>query len=119
AQEKRRARMVDRAEAQRIQIRDRARAHREDVAQDASDAGGRALERLDEGRMIVTLDLEDDRETVAHVDRPRVLAGPLQDACSGCGIMPNTLPRALRMAAIAATEPFQLASEVTRPSASV
>ena len=38
---------VELAEAQRVEHRDRARADREDVAQDAADAGGRALEGLD------------------------------------------------------------------------
>ena len=38
-----RARVVERAEAQRVHERDRARAHREDVADDAADAGRRAL----------------------------------------------------------------------------
>ena len=73
-------RSVERAEAQRVQQRDRAGAHREDVADDAADAGGRALVRLDEGRMIVRLDLEDRGEAVADVDRAGVLARPLQDA---------------------------------------
>ena len=44
-----RCRLVrDRAEAQRIHHRDRPRAHGKDVAQNAADAGGRALKRLDE-----------------------------------------------------------------------
>ena len=43
-------RTVERPEAQRVQQRDRPRAHREDVADDAADAGRRALVRLDERR---------------------------------------------------------------------
>ena len=42
-----RVRRVERAEAQRVHHRDRPRAHREDVADDAADAGRRALVRLD------------------------------------------------------------------------
>ena len=42
-----RARAGRLAEAQRVEHGDRPRADREDVAQDAADAGGRALERLD------------------------------------------------------------------------
>ena len=68
------------AEAQRVQQRDRPRAHREDVADDAADAGRRALVRLDERRMVVRFDLEDRGEAVADVDRAGVLARALQHA---------------------------------------
>src|SRR6185295_1333005 len=67
------------AEAQRIEDRDRSGAHREDVAQDAADAGGGALERLDVRGVIVALDLEDDGPAVADVDRAGIFARPLQD----------------------------------------
>src|SRR4029453_4510 len=70
--------IVELAEPERIENRDRARAHREDVTEDSADARGRALERLDERRMIVALDLEDHGPAVADVDRAGVLAGPLQ-----------------------------------------
>src|SRR3977135_478845 len=46
-------RIVERAEAQRVEERDWSRAHREDVADDAADAGRGALVRLDEGGMVV------------------------------------------------------------------
>ena len=69
-----RARGVELAEAQRVEHRDRPRADGEDVAQDAADAGGRALERLDRARVVVRLDLERDRQPVAHVDDAGVLA---------------------------------------------
>ena len=62
------------AEAQRVEHGDRARADREDVAQDAADAGGRALERLHRAGVVVGLDLEGDRPAVADVHRARVLA---------------------------------------------
>ena len=62
------------AEAQRVEDRDRPRADREHVAQDAADAGGGALERLDRARVVVRLDLERARHAVADVDRAGVLA---------------------------------------------
>ena len=69
---------VERSEAQRVQQRDRPRAHREDVADDAADAGRRALIRLDERRVVVRLDLEGGGEAVADVDGAGVLARALQ-----------------------------------------
>ena len=70
-------------EEERVEDRERARAHREDVAQDPADARGRALVGLDEGRVVVGLHLEDDGESVADVHGARVLAGALQDARAG------------------------------------
>ena len=67
-------RRVERAEAQRVQHGDRPCAHRQDVADDAADAGGRTLVRLDVGRVVVRLDLEGDRPAVADVDHAGVLA---------------------------------------------
>ena len=49
-------------EAQAVEQRDRARAHRDDVAEDPADARRGALERLDSGGVVVALDLERDRE---------------------------------------------------------
>ena len=66
--------VVDRPEAQGVHDRDRARAHRDDVADDAADAGGRALEGLDEGGVVVRLGLEGDGPALADVDDARVLA---------------------------------------------
>ena len=43
----------DRAEAKRVEDGDGTRAHREDIADDAADAGGGALVGLDGGRMVV------------------------------------------------------------------
>ncbi len=65
--------IVERAEAQRIHERDRTRAHREDVADDAADAGRRTLVRLDRRRMVVTFDAHRDCEAVADVDDSRAL----------------------------------------------
>ena len=75
-------RVLEGTEAQRIQHRDRPRAHGENVAQDAADAGGRALKRLDEAGMVVRLDLEGDAVAVADIDDAGVFARALQDpAC--------------------------------------
>ena len=62
------------AEEERVQDRGRARAHREDVAQDPSDARGRALEGLDRGGVVVAFDLEHAKESSAEVDGAGVLA---------------------------------------------
>ena len=80
---------VGRAEAEPVEQRDRPRAHRDDVAEDAADAGRGALERLDRGRVVVRLDLERDREAAADVDDAGVLAGALQDALALRGQSPQ------------------------------
>ena len=67
-------------EKERVEDRERARAHREDVAQDPAHARGRALIGLDERRVVVGLHLEDDGEAVADVHGSGILAGALQDA---------------------------------------
>ena len=55
-------------------------AHRDDVAEDPTDPGGSALERLDRGGMVVALDLERDGSTVPEVQHARVLAWSLEDS---------------------------------------
>src|SRR4029077_17385815 len=55
------------AGAQWVKSRDRTGAHREDVAQDATDAGGRPLMRLDRTRVIVALDADGDGDAVTGV----------------------------------------------------
>ena len=72
--------VVRRAEAEAVEQRDRPRAHRDDVAEDAADAGGGALERLDGRRVVVALGLERDGEPVAEVEHAGVLPRPLQHA---------------------------------------
>ena len=67
----------DRTKTQRIKHRNRPRAHSKNVAQDSAHAGGRALKRLNETRMIVRLDLEHCDESVADIHHARVLAGAL------------------------------------------
>ena len=71
--------LVERAEAQRIHDGEGPRAHGEDVAEDAADAGGRALIRLDVAGVVVRLDLEGAGPAVADVDDAGVLAGALDD----------------------------------------
>jgi hypothetical protein len=73
------------AEPEPVEERDRPRAHRDDVAEDAADAGRGALERLDRGRVVVRLRLERDGEAAAEVDDARVLARPLQHARAARG----------------------------------
>ena len=75
---------VDRPEAQRIEQKLRARAHRENVANDSADAGRRALEWLDRARVIVALDLERDRPAVADIDHAGVFfARPNENVRAG------------------------------------
>ena len=75
------------AESEGVENGDGAGAHREDVAEDAADAGRRALGRLDRARMIVGFDLERNRQAVADRDHPGVLARTGDDAVGGraCG----------------------------------
>ena len=70
------------AEAQGIEQSDGARTHSEDVANDAANACGSALYRLDGGGVVVGFDLEGDSPAVANVDHARVFAGTLEDAWS-------------------------------------
>ena len=72
-----RLRMLRIAERERIEAGDRPRPHGEHVAQDAADAGRRALIGLDVARVVVALHLEHDGEPVADVDDAGVLARPL------------------------------------------
>ena len=70
------------AEAERVEDGDRPGAHREDVAQDAADAGRGALVRLDRAGVVVALDLERDGQAVADRDDAGVLARAGHDAAS-------------------------------------
>ena len=68
---------VERAEAQAVEQRDGARTHGEHVAQNAADARGRALVRLDRRRVIVRFDLEGDRPAHPESEHAGVLSGAL------------------------------------------
>jgi len=83
---------VELAEAKRVEHRDRPRAYREDVAQDAADTGGGSLERLDGARVIVRLHLERHRKPVADVDHACVLARAHQNVGAVRGQLPQQLP---------------------------
>ena len=81
--QKRGPRVIDGAEAQRVQRRDRPGAHREHVAQNPADAGRRTVIGLDERRVVVTLDLEDRGQPVADFDDAGVLARTLKYVRAG------------------------------------
>src|SRR5919201_3097975 len=68
------------SKTERVQDRDGAGAHGEDVAEDSADARRRALIGLDGARVVVRLDLEHRRPTLADVDGAGVLARTLQDS---------------------------------------
>ncbi len=72
-------RMVDRAEPQRIHDSDGTCAHRNDVADNAPDAGCRTLVGLNEGRVIVGFDLEGHGPAVPDIDDAGVLTDPHQE----------------------------------------
>src|SRR5262249_35258033 len=90
-----RARIIGLGEPERVEDGDRTRPHREDVAQDPANSGGSALERLDERRMVVALDLEDEGEIVTDVDDTGVLPGALEDMHGVGGERPEEDPRVL------------------------
>ncbi len=69
-------RRVRGSEPQRVEHRRRAGTHGQDVPHDPADPGRRTLVWLHIGRMVVRLDLERDRPTVADVDHAGVLADP-------------------------------------------
>ncbi len=102
------------AEAEPVEQRDRAGAHRDDVAEDPADTGRRALERLDRRRVVVRLDLESDRETVAEVDHAGVLARSLQHALAARRKPPKQTGRVLVAAVLRPEEREDGQLEVVR-----
>ena len=70
--------MIDAAETKRIEGRDRARTHGEDIAQDATDAGGGTLVGLDKGWMIVAFHFESHGEPATDIDDAGIFTRPLQ-----------------------------------------
>ncbi len=83
------ARARQRAEAQRVEQRDRPRTHRDHVPDDAAHAGRRPLVRLDGGGMVVRLDLEHRRPAFADLHGAGVLARALQHGIAGRGQPPQ------------------------------
>jgi hypothetical protein len=73
-----RVRVVGVTEPELVHDQDRPGAHREDVADDAPDAGRGTLVGLDVRRVVVRLDLEGDGQPLADVDDAGVLAHPDQ-----------------------------------------
>jgi len=78
------------AEAERVHRGDGARAHGEDVAQDASHAGGGPLVGLNIRGVVVAFHLEDDGLAVADIHDARVFAGAADHlrALGGQGAQP-------------------------------
>ena len=74
--------IIGTAEARRIEDRDRPRAHRENVAQNAADAGRRTLVGLDKRWVVVALDFEHDRVAVADIHDPGILTWAADDAAA-------------------------------------
>ena len=66
--------MLNCSEAKLIHDSNWASAHSQNVANDAADAGGRALKRLNEAGVVVALDLERDRPALADVNHTGVFA---------------------------------------------
>ena len=80
-----RAPIVGPAELERVEQRDWPRAHGDDVAQDAADAGRGALVWLDRARVVVRLDLEGDGQPIADAHDARVLARAGEHIAAGGG----------------------------------
>src|SRR5207302_6197142 len=89
------------SEEERVQDGGRPSAHREDVTEDSADARSRALERLDGGRVVVALDLEDAEESIAEIDGARVLARSHGDGRAARGQRPQELLGVLVRAVLA------------------
>ena len=83
--------VVGGAETQRVHHGDGTGAHGEDVADDAPDAGGRALVGLDVAGVVVRLDLEGDRVVLADVDDAGVLADADQQGVGLRGLLAELL----------------------------
>src|SRR5207247_11292026 len=68
----------NRSKAQRVHHRNRTRTHGEDVAQNSTYSGRGTLKRLDEGGLMVRLDLKCAAAEIADGDDPCILSRPLQ-----------------------------------------
>ena len=95
-----------RPEAEGVHYGDGARAHREDVAQDSADAGGRALEGFDVAGVVVRFDLERHDplfavRPLANADDAGVFARSLEDVFAVGGELPEMDARAFVRAVFA------------------
>src|SRR6516165_5763054 len=96
-----RHRIIQAAEAQRIEDGNRSGAHGKNVAQNPTHAGGRTLKRLDETRVVVGFDLEGDDVAFADIDDAGVFTGPLYDPIAACGQLLQVQARAFVRAMLA------------------
>src|SRR5262249_31498425 len=80
-----RAPIVGPAELERVEQRNRPSAHGDDVAQDASHPGCRALVRLDSTRVVMRLDFEGHSQPIADAHDARVFAGAGKHVTAGAG----------------------------------
>ena len=96
----------DWAEAEGIEESDRARAHREDVADDAADACRRTLVGFDGGGVVVRFDLHHHAQAVANVDCSGVLrTAPGEDVRAFGGEQAEERLRVLVAAVLAPERP--------------
>src|ERR1051326_2715939 len=93
--------IVERAEAERVHHGDGAGAHGKNVAQNAADPGGGALEGLDKAGVIVGLDLEGDDIAAANIDDAGILARSLDDERAASGELFQVDARTLVRAVLA------------------
>src|SRR5262249_15604725 len=76
------SRIVQTPKTERIQNRNGPRAHREDVAENATHSGRRALKRFDKTGMIVRFNLESDDVSAADIDDARIFSRALHNELS-------------------------------------
>ncbi len=89
--------VLERAEVERVHQGDRPGAHGEDVADDAADAGCRAVVRVDVARVIVALHPDGERDVVREPDDRRVVPGTDEHVRAGGRQRPEqVLGRAVR-----------------------
>src|SRR5262249_42230244 len=94
-------RVVRTTEPQRIEHGDRPGAHRENIAQDATHAGGRLLKWFDKARVVVRFDLKRHHVSATDIDDARVLAGPLHHGLAASGQFLQVEARAFVRAVLA------------------
>ena len=100
-------RVIGFAEEQRVHDGQRARTHREDVAEDPADTGGGSLVRLDGGGMVVALNPDRHRDPIASVDDTGILAWSHQDRRAFGGEALQVDPRRLVRAVLRPHHPVE------------